>query len=340
MEQDLNQLTQENAALTAMHEDAMSQINALTMDAELARLEFEQVFDAMGDPTWVLNNECEILRINKAFLDLLGLESRDQAISKKCHDILPFAHCASEQCPMRQMKKKRQRMETELELKLTKKGSIPFLVTTMPFLGLTGEMIGIVEQFKNVDERKRYEEALRSANEKLERLATLDGLTQLPNRRVFDEQFEVEWKRMRREKLPLSLVMCDVDFFKRYNDHYGHQEGDECLKDVAICVCECVRRPADLPARYGGEEFVILLPNTEAEGAAEIAEKIRCRIEAMGREHAWSDVSDSITLSLGVAAIVPPINDSRPEDLLKWADDALYAAKQSGRNCVITAKPR
>jgi diguanylate cyclase (GGDEF)-like protein/PAS domain S-box-containing protein len=333
----LHELEEENASLQAMHEEAMARVNSLTMDAELAHLEFEQVFDSVGDPTWVLNSRCEVLRINKAFLSLLGLKTRSDAISKKCHDLLPAETCHTEQCPLLQIRKDQKRVEMDVEICFTEHGPIPFLVTSMPFLGLTGELIGIVEQFKNIAERKRYEDALHKANTELQKLATIDALTQLSNRRIFDQQLKTEWKRLRREKAPLSLILCDVDFFKQYNDYYGHQAGDECLKDIAACMNSCIHRPSDLLARYGGEEFVVLLPHTTREGAITIAETIRKKVYALGREHARSDVSESVTISLGVASVVPPLDGQATDSLLKQADEALYASKAAGRNRVTAA---
>ena len=195
----------------------------------------------------------------------------------------------------------------------------------------------IVEQFKDMTERKRYELALQEANRELEMLAAVDGLTQLSNRRIFDEKFKEEWRRMKRAKQPFSLILCDIDFFKFYNDHYGHQMGDDCLKAVAACIQNSIRRPGDLAARYGGEEFGVLLPNTSFEGAYHLAENIRSAVYEMKREHARSGVSDSVTLSLGVATLIPSEGKNSIEQLLKLADEALYSSKRAGRNRVTGA---
>ncbi len=336
MAQELDQLRQECAEVQSLHEEAMARINELTVDAEIAHLEFEQVFDSVGDPTWVLNKEGEVLRINKAFQALLGLDSRKEALGRKCHDMLSCADFTSDQCPLVQVRQMK-RVEMEMAVPLGTDAPIPFLVTAMPLIGLTGELIGVVEQLKNISERKRFEEALQKANAELHQLADVDSLTQLPNRRVFDERLDHEWRRMRREQQPLSLILCDIDFFKRYNDHYGHQAGDDCIRDVAACIGAAVRRPADLPARYGGEEFVAVLPNTTAEGAENIAQTIRRQVHALGKEHAQSDASDCVTLSLGVATVIPPQNGVAPEALLQAADAALYRAKETGRNRVTAA---
>jgi diguanylate cyclase (GGDEF)-like protein len=165
----------------------------------------------------------------------------------------------------------------------------------------------------------------------LERLANLDGLTQVANRRRFDEYFEKEWQRLAREQAPLSLILCDIDYFKCYNDHYGHQTGDTCLKQVAQTIEQSVKRPADLVARYGGEEFVVILPNTPVEGAAHVAERFQSEIRQLEILHAQSEVSPFITLSMGISGQVPT-HAVEPQSLIVAADRALYAAKAQGRN--------
>ena len=131
---------------------------------------------------------------------------------------------------------------------------------------------------RQIERERLLTEQLEIANRELERLASLDGLSQIANRRCFDQQLAQEWKRLQREQLPLSLILCDIDFFKVYNDTYGHQAGDECLRQVAYTIHQAVRRPADFTARYGGEEFAVILPNTEATGAVRVAEKIRAQV--------------------------------------------------------------
>jgi two-component system, cell cycle response regulator len=183
-------------------------------------------------------------------------------------------------------------------------------------------------------QRKKAETALKKANQELERLAALDGLTSVANRRQFDKILQQEWYRLKREQLPLSLIMCDVDYFKRYNDRYGHLEGDNCLRQVASAIARASRRPADLVARYGGEEFAVILPNTGAEGALKVAEFIRQQVQQLKIPHALSDASQYVSLSLGVSTIVPT-GDSSPQELIETTDLALYSAKQQGRNCVV-----
>jgi diguanylate cyclase (GGDEF)-like protein len=175
-------------------------------------------------------------------------------------------------------------------------------------------------------------EALEQANQQLQQLATLDSLTKIANRLRFEECLYAEWKRMAREKQPLSLIMFDVDYFKRYNDEYGHQAGDSCLKQIAKASNLAVKRSIDLVARYGGEEFAVILPNTASEGAVHVAEAIRQHIKALKIPHPLSDVSEYISVSLGVATLTPSHNELSPDDLIAQADSALYNAKQQGRD--------
>lgn len=178
---------------------------------------------------------------------------------------------------------------------------------------------------------------LEEVNETLQKLSSLDGLTGIANRRCFDQTLEKEWKIAVREGLPISLILFDIDFFKAYNDTYGHQAGDDCLKQVANIADTLVRRPADQLARYGGEEFAVILPNTSREGAAIIAEKIRMAVSGRKILHRASSIAECVTISVGAMTMQPTPLQAAAE-LVERADKALYQAKQSGRNRVITTK--
>ncbi|MTW19711.1 diguanylate cyclase domain-containing protein [Allochromatium palmeri] len=182
-------------------------------------------------------------------------------------------------------------------------------------------------------------EELRQANVKLERMAMKDGLTGLANRRFLDERLRYEWQRLKREQGVLAVILCDIDYFKRFNDYYGHQGGDECLIKVAQAIQSSLQRPGDLCGRYGGEEFLILLPNTDIQGAAITAERIRSAVEALRIKHLESDIAAYVTLSLGVATASPHEGRSA-EHLVSVADEALYRAKDQGRNQVVLMSPR
>jgi len=178
---------------------------------------------------------------------------------------------------------------------------------------------------------------LEAKNIELERLSSQDGLTGIANRRIFDEFTQKEWARAARDNNQLSLVMIDIDHFKIYNDNYGHQGGDDCLRRVAQQLAGMVNRPSDLVARYGGEEFVVVMPGTDLDGAKSIAEALCEGISSLGLAHAHSSTADHVTISLGVANIVPTV-DGKPEDLIVKADAALYKAKESGRNRFVVAE--
>jgi len=174
-------------------------------------------------------------------------------------------------------------------------------------------------------------EELKTANEKLTQLSQIDGLTGIANRRMFNESIAKEWRRMAREKGYLSLILADVDFFKKYNDIYGHQMGDDCLVEVARTIAQSVHRPEDLGARYGGEEFAVILPNTDEKGAFFIAEKIRTTLMERNIEHKGSNINPSVTMSLGLCTVLPQQGDEI-SDFIRNADHALYFAKETGRN--------
>ena len=175
---------------------------------------------------------------------------------------------------------------------------------------------------------------LQQANQELLRLASSDGLTQLANRRCFYNTLTLAWQRLAREGKALSLILCDVDCFKLYNDVQGHLAGDDVLRQVASAISQTVQRSSDLVARYGGEEFAILLPNTDAAGAIAIAEKLQAQIQALQLPHPTSQVEQVITLSLGLATLIPDSQIS-PKTLIAAADEGLYQAKAQGRNCLV-----
>lgn len=175
---------------------------------------------------------------------------------------------------------------------------------------------------------------LEAANRELQRLASVDGLTKIANRRCFDKTLEVEWQQMNREKQPLSLILCDLDFFKLYNDNCGHQGGDECLKQVAEILERNAQRAGDLAARYGGEEFAVILPRTDASGALRVAESIRSDLKAAAIYHPGSKVSKFVTLSMGVASAVAGDRLS-VEEIIGEADRSLYQAKLEGRDRIV-----
>jgi diguanylate cyclase (GGDEF)-like protein/PAS domain S-box-containing protein len=194
----------------------------------------------------------------------------------------------------------------------------------------TEEPYGFVHVLRDISDRKVAEEKMQEAFQTAERLAMMDGLTGVANRRLLDQTLSREWISSRRDKTPLSVLLIDVDCFKAFNDHYGHLEGDECLCRVASRMQTSLRRPLDLLARYGGEEFVAVLPNTSAAGAEAMAELLRRIVEECRIPHAGSP-HGIVTVSIGCATKVPCEN-SHLNALLNSADAALYVAKSTGRN--------
>jgi diguanylate cyclase (GGDEF)-like protein len=185
-----------------------------------------------------------------------------------------------------------------------------------------------------IAKRVQTELILQEANRKLELMANLDGLTQIANRRRFDDYLSLEWQHHRREQNHIALILIDIDYFKCYNDTYGHLGGDDCLSRVAQAIAKVPQRATDLVARYGGEEFAVILRSTDTKGVLKVAEDIQKVIAALAIPHQSSEVSDIVTLSIGVASLIPSLTQS-PETIISYADQALYAAKNQGRNRVI-----
>ncbi|MBD2480777.1 diguanylate cyclase domain-containing protein [Planktothrix sp. FACHB-1365] len=182
---------------------------------------------------------------------------------------------------------------------------------------------------------KESQSELQKLNQELQRLAHLDGLTQTANRRQFDHYLQQKWMQLCGEQKPLALIMCDVDYFKSYNDTYGHQAGDDCLRAIAQAISQAIPRTTDLVARYGGEEFAVILPETDILEAEIIAQTIQKKVQSLKLVHDQSQASPYITLSLGITCLIPHCQSS-PSLLIEWADRALYQAKKQGRNCSVT----
>ena len=194
-----------------------------------------------------------------------------------------------------------------------------------------GEVLALIGFMFDITEQKKTEEKLMRLQKQLEDFSFRDGLTGVANRRKFDAVFEHEWSQARRANQPFALALFDIDFFKQYNDHYGHVQGDECLKLVGRALASAARTETDFFARYGGEEFVLVLPGTDEQGARGIAERARQAVAAAGIPHAASPLGQLLTVSVGVGSIVPGAEDS-PLAFIDRVDRSLYRAKQSGRD--------
>lgn len=207
--------------------------------------------------------------------------------------------------------------QTDDEIRGLEMGAVDYI--TKPF------------QVTIVKARVRTQLDLKRKYDLLESMVSLDGLTEIPNRRRFDEALDQEWRRMQRAGAPLAALMIDIDYFKSFNDTYGHAAGDACLKAVARALSLSLHRPADLVARYGGEEFAAILPETNAAAALELGEKMRLQVEALNIPHERSTASPHVTISVGASSAIPS-KGGAPAALVEAADALLYKAKQSGRN--------
>ena len=199
-----------------------------------------------------------------------------------------------------------------------------------------GEVDSLIGFMFDISERKKVEEKLISLQRELEALSFKDGLTGVSNRRRFDTTLDTEWASARRSAQPLSLIMLDVDFFKQYNDRYGHTQGDECLKNVAQTLALAVTRPRDIVARFGGEEFALILPETDADAASKVAERCLRLVENQRIPHEASAVSKFVTVSMGVGTIKAAAG-MEARHFVEAVDKLLYRAKQNGRNRIESA---
>jgi diguanylate cyclase (GGDEF)-like protein/PAS domain S-box-containing protein len=332
-EQSLQEARREIESTNSCLEEAFGKANQMALKAQITNIELNQIFNSSADGMWVIDKDLKILRINDTLLKLLQRE-RTGTVGEKCHAVFPGPNCQTPDCPLIRLSLGEKSPEFDQELDLADGTRKFLLASAAPFHGVDGRLFGIVEAYRDITDRKQAEQVVRRANEELQRLATIDGLTQIANRRCFDECVQTEWRRMAREQKPLSLILCDLDFFKLYNDTYGYLSGDDCLRAVAQCVSEQVRRPSDLAARYGGEEFVVLLPNTDSARALKVAESILTGMAKMQIPHSRSAAAPHVTLSLGVTTTVPGPKISLGA-FVNTADRALYEAKKQGRNRMV-----
>ncbi|HBV96336.1 MAG: hypothetical protein JL50_18180 [Peptococcaceae bacterium BICA1-7] len=220
-------------------------------------------------------------------------------------------------------------------------GAIDYIVKPPDSIELMARTKSALKLKREIDKRTVREkelleitQRLEEANKLLRELSSIDGLTGISNRRHFEIELENEWKRAARNYRPISVIMIDIDYFKQYNDVYGHLTGDKCLNQLAKVLQTVIMRPGDILARYGGEEFVAVLTETDINGARVVAERLRENVVSLKIPHGGSKVSNIVTISIGVAATIPD-TDVLPQTLVETADKALYWAKRQGRNCVI-----
>jgi len=315
-------------------QSAIERANELAVESELVKCEMTQVFNTSAGKQWVVDEEFNIVLVNDVFLQYLG-KSREQIIGKKCFEQFKCSICHTEECTLRHIKDGNGAKSEVDVVTTTNDGDDQYYIANgSKFTATDGAFIGVIEEFQDITLRKRIEHDLEVTNGKLRMLATVDELTQLNNRRSFNESLQKEWGRMLRLNQPLSIVMFDIDDFKSYNDHYGHINGDHALYEVAQVIKSTLSRGGDFVARYGGEEFVAILPGNSVKDAVCVAEKIQKKLSERSIAHGFSSTSNSITLSIGIATRIP---DS-PEGayaLLEQADNQLYNAKLKGRNRIV-----
>jgi diguanylate cyclase (GGDEF)-like protein len=318
-------------------------------DQQVADLDFSvRLMEHLVVPTFVIDPDCRVLIWNRACERLTGVKAgevigtrehwrgfydaprpcladllaqgRTEEIDKLYAD---WDHAASDALPTHGRRAENWCVMPQMGTRLY------LAIDAGPIYDESGKLVAVVETLRDMTVQKE-------AQTELERLATRDGLTGVANRRSFDGTLNMEWRRASRESRALSLLMIDVDHFKRYNDTYGHQGGDDCLRRVAGAMSDSVKRSSDAVARYGGEEFAILLPATDPAGAGVVAERIRAAVEALRLPHSGSDIAGHVTVSIGVASATVT-SDGVPTQLVGAADAALYRAKKEGRNRVVAA---
>jgi two-component system, cell cycle response regulator len=332
-----NQLSIRNALklLTAQNMLLVEEIRERQRVEEALRLseeKFAKAFRSSPHPMTITRlSDGSHLEVNEAFCESIGY-APEEIIGRTAVDLNLWVNQEDRTRLFKQLTMYGEVRNYEFEFR-TKMGALRTALLSSEIININGEKC-LLSLSNDITERVRAEAALHEANQELKRLANLDGLTQVGNRRSFDEYLKQEWGRLKQEKLPISLILCDVDHFKLYNDTYGHQAGDACLQQVARTIRNTLKRPMDRVARYGGEEFAVVLPNTPHPRAVQITEAIRLAVEGLEIYHAKSSVSDYVTLSLGVVTTVPS-EEFSPEALIGVADLTLYEAKKRGRNRAI-----
>jgi len=271
-----------------------------------------------------------LVDVNQSYASILGL-SVEEALLRTYWEVTPLKYSDAEQYQLECMEEKGQYGPYEKEYIHADAHLVPVRLSGQ-IVKKDGEKY-ILSSVEDITDRRKAEAEIARLNRELEILSFQDGLTSIANRRMFDLALDREWSRARREQLPLSLLLIDIDYFKQYNDKYGHYKGDQCLKLIASELNKISKRTTDTFARYGGEEFALLLPNTSNEDAIELAEKCRSVVSALQIPHTDSGLNNLVTLSVGVSTIIPAIDDQEPASILiDSADKLLYKAKNNGRN--------
>lgn len=292
----------------------------------------EVIFEASSDPIGIYDSNFVYLLCNEPFAASLG-QTRDVIIGRSAFDVIEEDLLASYIDRDRTIFETLE-PQTYEDLVFRPDGSqVWYEVKKTPLIDPTEGDPRLLVVARDVTQRKHTEQQLADAIMELQELSFVDSLTKIANRRRFDEQLRSQWQSHIREKKPISLILCDIDDFKLYNDNYGHQQGDLALQGVAEAFRNSVLRSTDLIARYGGEEFALLLSNTNRRGAEHVANAVAKELTKMGIVHEHSHVEPYLTISQGVVTLIPEVGHDYGE-LVRLADEALYMAKKGGRNCV------
>ncbi|WP_260849030.1 diguanylate cyclase domain-containing protein, partial [Vibrio cholerae] len=298
----------------------------------------QNILESSPDSIGIFNENMVYQACNQPFVEALGIAEVSDLVGKRLQDVIPehiYARLSDTDSQVLHQGKSLRYID---RIERSDGEFIWFDVVKSPFRDPASGTNGVLIMARDVSERYLAAEQLEAANQELERLSFLDSLTHVANRRRFDEQLHTLWHLHVREGKPLSIILCDVDYFKDYNDAYGHLMGDETLKQIAIAFTQVANRHSDCVARYGGEEFGILLPNTPQSGAILVAERIHEKVRGLAIPHDHSKVADRITVSLGIVTLIPRPEDV-PEQMVELADRALYQAKANGRNQTSIYQP-
>lgn len=319
-------------------------------ESHIAHTHLEAILETAIDAIISINRNGNIETFNPAAEKLFGY-SADEVLGKNINILMPEPYSSEHDSYLKSYEKTKIKKIIGIgrDVEAKRRDGTMFPVCLSVGEGeVDGEPI-YVGFIHDITERKQQEQELKEhrdhlqamveqrteelslVNEKLLELANLDSLTELPNRRYFDETLQKEIQRAIRHKHPLSLLMCDLDFFKQYNDTYGHILGDECLVQVAECLRDSFKRASDFPARYGGEEFSVILPHTENDEAIRLSASFLGNLRMLAIPHSSSNISDYVTMSIGLVTVIPD-KTSDANSIIKAADEALYKAKRTGRN--------
>ncbi len=323
-------------------ENLEAQVIERTIELQQSEAQINGFFSAAPIGMGIVDHHLRYIRVNQVLAEI-NEKSINEHLGKTLQEILPDLSPYIEGFFYQVLTTGKPLLNKENSSSAYSKNKIEqtWLASFFPIFDLNNLPFRVGFVVIEISDRKRAEadlkyaeSVLRKANIELEKLVNIDELTQIANRRCFNDRLDLEWERLCREQQPLALLLFDIDYFKRYNDCYGHQLGDDCLTAIAQTVKLVLCRPADLIARYGGEEFAVILPNTDLDGAVTVAEQISAAIKNLNITHQNSDISDIVTISLGVASLLPSFSQE-PSILIKQADVALYKAKQKGRNQVV-----